>query len=109
MVSSRMVDMSRLKGRRREDQPLGSLPFEIRRGDFWKEGENWRLAVPIGVNEGFAIANLENHHVVEHDDGMISVLPGGGGSSNSILVHRTRKDQREEWHGYVDHGELYSV
>jgi hypothetical protein len=36
------------------------------------------------------------HHVEEHDDGMISVMPQEG-NSNSILCSCG-------WHGFIDHG-----
>jgi hypothetical protein len=62
----------------------------------------WRVTVPIGDEDGYAIANLEHHTVRENEDGTISVLPGDG-SSNSILVTGSKG---RTWHGYVYDGEL---
>lgn len=51
------------------------------------------------------------HHVEEHDDGLITVLPQPG-NSNSILVEgwtfdaglRAPGEPLKSWHGYVRHG-----
>lgn len=95
------------QGRRRDDQDPSSLPKDIVPGDYWKvtrpDGSvYWHIAVPLGRgDEAYALGNLINHTVREHEDGTISVRPGDG-SSNSILVSRGQ----ESWHGYVDHGVL---
>lgn len=115
-------------GRRRDDLPLGELPDDLRAGDYWKivhaDGKTpleppdepkyesnltrtcWHVAVPLGVEEGYGLANLMMHTVREHEDGTISVRPGDG-SSNSILVQRGPNGP--SWHGYIEHGELRSV
>lgn len=107
-----------MKGRRRPDTRLGSLPRNVRRGDYWKvlqsNGEPvispaasnlthtvWMVAAPIGDKDGFAIGNLVNHTVREEDDRTISVRPGDG-SSNSILIRRPGTG--DEFHGYIEHG-----
>lgn len=92
--------MGELQGRRLQDC---ELPSDIRAGDFWRvPGKDyWRAACPMSY--GFAIANLINHTVREHEDGTISVRPGDG-SSNSILV---TGHHGETWHGYIEHGRFY--
>ena len=97
--------MKKLQGRRRPDTPSGDLPDNILPGDYWKvigPTPFWHVAVPLGRgDEAYALGNLVNHTVREHEDGTISVRPGDG-SSNSILV--SRRDST--WHGYIDHGVL---
>lgn len=97
----------------------GKLPPEMSVGDYWKILDDdgnpitrthsgkltescWRAVVPIGDEDGYAIANLDNHTVREHEDGTISVRPNDG-SSNSILVTGLHGKQ---WHGYIEHGKL---
>lgn len=110
--------MKTLPGRRRSDTSEGDLPEDVRAGDYWKilsadgtplrstatsnlTGTCWHVAVPLGRgDEAFALGNLRNHTVREHEDGTISVLPGDG-SSNSILV---RRRANESWHGYIRRG-----
>jgi hypothetical protein len=98
---------SKLQGRRRPDAAEDALPPDIRPGDYWKVTTAggaiyWHIAVPLGRgDDAFALGNLVNHTVREHDDGTISVRPGDG-SSNSILVRRGDV----AWHGYVEHGVL---
>lgn len=105
-----------MRGRRRPDLPIGTLPDDIQPGDYWKvidssgapakvvrptnlTGEVWHIAAPIGEN-GWSLGRLELHTVREHEDGTISVRPGDG-SSNSILVTGARN---RFWHGYIEHG-----
>ncbi|MGA9860064.1 MAG: hypothetical protein WBQ18_19520 [Solirubrobacteraceae bacterium] len=88
------------------DVLLGRLPSDITAGDYWKVVDTdgmlvkWLVAVPMSY--GFALANLVNHTVREHEDGTISVRPGDG-SSNSILV---TGHHGEQWHGYIERGEF---
>jgi hypothetical protein len=107
-------------GRRREDCKEGDLPVDLKTGDYWKilneDGSPklvsysgkltetcWHVIVPMDYDGvGFAIANLVNHTVREHEDGTISVLPNDG-SSNSILV---TGHHGKQWHGYIYNGEL---
>lgn len=73
----------------------------MRQGDYWKfvsEGENgwtthWCAAIPGGP-----VGRLSLHDVEEHDDGTITVKPGGfdGANSNSIPGRR--------FHGWIWHG-----
>ena len=109
--------MKTLQGQRRPDTKEGDLPSGLKPGDYWKildasgadklstHPENltktcWHVAVPLGQgDESYALGNLINHTVREHEDGRISVLPGDG-SSNSILVRRGSA----QWHGYIRHG-----
>ncbi len=111
--------MTKLQGRRRPDTPKSNLPDDVQPGDYWKilnadgtekrsttpsnlTGTCWHIAVPLGRGEdSYALGNLINHTVREHEDGTISVLPGDG-SSNSILVRRGERS----WHGYVRNGVL---
>lgn len=113
--------MTALQGRRRKDTRFGTLPDDIRAGDYWKildgdgqprrsehpdnlTGTCWHVVapmVPAPYDEaGYGIGRLEAHTVREHEDGTISVRPGDG-SSNSILIagHHGRR-----WHGYIEHG-----
>jgi hypothetical protein len=109
----------RLEGRRLPDARLDDWPAEIQAGDYWKllgddgelrsenpqnlTGTCWIVVVPMSY--GYAVGQLVNHTVREEDDRTISVRPGDG-SSNSILVTGHRGEQ---WHGYVDHGVLWTV
>lgn len=103
-------------GRRRAMKD-GYMPENLEIGDYFRlldsnnipiksdfkenlTGMVWHVVVPIGDEDGFAIGNLANHTVREHEDGTISVRPGDG-SSNSILVTGSKG---RTWHGYIDHG-----
>jgi hypothetical protein len=115
--------LDRFQGRRRDDRAEGGLlPDDMQVGDYWKvltddgtpkivtvDGklteECWRIVVPIGDEEGFALGNLDHHTVRENEDGTISVLPGDG-SSNSILVGGSRG---RSWHGYIYSGEFREI
>lgn len=118
-----MRTLSRVQGRRLADRTEGGpFPDDMQVFDYWRvlneDGtpkivtfhgklteECWRIVVPIGDAEGFAIGNLDHHTVRENDDGTISVLPGDG-SSNSILVHGSRE---RSWHGYIYSGEFREI
>jgi hypothetical protein len=45
-------------------------------------------------------ANLSNHTVIEHEDGMITVSP-------SILL--TQGEGGRDWHGYIENGVFRTV
>lgn len=89
-----------MQGRRLKDLNLLSEDGEramitCAPGDYFKDQEGyWRGKAPNGL-----FFWLKNHHVEEHEDGTISVLPGSWGS-NSILV----SNNKNSWHGYIDHG-----
>jgi hypothetical protein len=71
-------------------------------GEYWKDVDGtWYGITPNGLYGWF-----RNHHVEEHEDGTISVLPGGGGSSNSILCSNgtTKPRYKKQWHGYIRDG-----
>ena len=72
----------------------GNCPY--RPGDYWKADDGWHVCTPNGL-----VGWLKNHHVEEHEDGTISVLPGPWGS-NSILV--SNGSGNRTWHGYVRRG-----
>ncbi len=101
-----------MQGRRRED---GTAPYLFEPGDYSKhhmvnsagdEWEQWFMRAPFG--EPFYLAsehqpdrNGRAHHVEEHEDGTISVLPQPE-NGNSI------KTRGEEWHGWLRRGEWVS-
>lgn len=110
-------------GRRLPDTPFGDLPDDIQPGDFWKyldkdgrplsarslqgtsgnvEGNLTDTVWGFYSPDGNGCGTLICHTVREHEDGMISVLPGDG-SSNSIL--HSGGAQQKTWHGYIYHGE----
>ena len=67
-----------------------------------------RLSMPEDVQRG---RMSQCHHVEEHDDGLITVVPQPG-NSNSILVQgwtfdagpRAAGEPLMSWHGYIRHG-----
>lgn len=62
----------------------------IQPGDYWKYSDGtWYGETPNGLT-----ANLSGHHIVEHEDGTITVSP-------SILVNG---DRPNAWHGYLEKG-----
>lgn len=53
----------------------------------------WHADTPNGLG-----ANLSQHHVVEHEDGTITVSP-------SILVEgRRNPSEKRLWHGFLERG-----
>lgn len=100
-----------MRGRRLPDTQWGSLPDDIRPGDYWKcvgieLGDKhptnltrtvWQFYSP----DGNGVGTLIQHTVRENDDGTITVAPGDG-SSNSIL--HSGGAAGKSWHGYIDHG-----
>lgn len=98
-------------GRRRADQ---TPPYKLEPGDYSKthmtssdETENWDMwfvRTPDGevpfylANEHDRDRNGRAHHVEEHEDGTISVLPQPE-NSNSIQA------PNKGWHGYLRRGE----
>lgn len=97
-----------MTGERRPDCAHDQVPDDLKRGDYWRTDDGvWHAACPSPTSDnGFLIANLANHHVEEHEDGTITVAPGGGGHSNSILVERGRS---ASWHGYIHRGRFQEV
>ena len=66
-------------------------------GNYWRDDAgDWHGVTPNGL-----FVWLKNHHVEEHDDRTISVLPGPWGS-NSILAGNGTGNKT--WHGYIDRG-----
>ena len=63
--------------------------FVLEPGDYGIRNGIWYCKTPNGF-----IGNLNQHNVVEHKDGTITVTP-------SILVS---DDQKELWHGYLTKG-----
>ena len=79
---------------RRIPKPDG-LAFEP--GDYWQDDDGtWYCFTP-----NLLLAWLKNHHVEEHEDGTVSVLPGSWGS-NSILC--SNGTGNKTWHGYIRRG-----
>jgi hypothetical protein len=79
----------------------------IEPGDYWI-GENgkWEAACPVPRDEqGFLlIAALCAHHVVEHDDGTITVSPSilVGGDYSGVATREWV--DKHTWHGFLEHG-----
>ena len=70
--------------------PDGGRPW-FAAGDYWKDDNGlWWCRAPVGY-----VSELENHEVIEHEDGTITVSP-------SIVV--TNGDGYELWHGYLECG-----
>ena len=60
-------------------------------GEYGKTSNDiWMMRAPKGH-----IGNLDNHNIVEHDDGTITVSP-------SILIQD--KEYHNIWHGYLEKG-----
>lgn len=111
--------MSTSQGRRRDDIPLGDLPYDVQPGDYWKylkrdgsgpihheeagnlTGTAWGFSAPNGCG----IGTLMKHTVRENDDGTATIAPGDG-STNSVLINGS--DGRS-WHGFLEHGVWRSV
>ncbi len=67
-------------------------------GDYFQDADGyWRGQTP---NKLYVF--LRDHHVEEHEDGTISVLPVPE-SSNSILATRNGAKPKQ-WHGYIRRG-----
>lgn len=67
--------------------------FKLQCGEYMYDGEQWWARVP--PNRSYpkgAIANLEAHDVVEHEDGTITVSPSIAVSGGGY------------WHGYLTRG-----
>lgn len=72
----------------------GKIPF-MEPGDYGKDWDGmWWVYPPMA---GVGAGKLTLHHVVEHEDGTISVSP-------SILIPGANP-----WHGYLEHGEWRAV
>lgn len=119
----------RVRGRRLPDVEYGEIPDDPQPGDYWKYVKDGRPlsarehcngadpSSPVHQNltdtvwgfyspDGNGIGTLSIHTVRENSDGTITIKPGDG-SSNSVL-HKGG-DPEKQWHGYVTHGEWYSV
>ena len=69
--------------------------YAVPDGAYWLEADGtWRVKTPNGMG---GVLGRSNHHVVEHDDGTITVSP-------SILVDRPHRSTPMTWHGYLEHG-----
>lgn len=69
-------------------------------GSYWTDGNNhWSFVTPNGLYGGLT----PGHHVEEHEDGTISVLPRPG-NSNSILVNGSGSTDATRYHGYIRRG-----
>lgn len=76
-----------MQGKRR-DRPDNSIPEA---GEYGKASDgHWQCRPP----ETSLIGNLNNHEVIEHEDGTITVSP-------SILIHSYIG---KKWHGYLERG-----
>lgn len=110
-----------MRGARRDVEPHALAPGEFtkrllkayaRTFDAWwfctPNGLIGRLSMPEDVEHGRMTGC---HHVEEHEDGLITVLPQPG-NSNSILVQgwpvdagpRAPGEPLKSWHGYIRHG-----
>lgn len=108
-----------MQGRRNDVEPHLLEPGDFTKrklGAYGQEGfDTWwyrspnglfgRLSMPEDVAAG---TTTGAHHVEEHDDGLITVLPQPG-NSNSILVEGWNGKYGDEramtsWHGYIRHG-----
>ncbi len=66
-------------------------------GNYWlDDNKEWHGVTPNGL-----VCWLKNHHVEEHEDSCISVLPGAWGSNSILISNGTRN---KSWHGYIRHG-----
>lgn len=73
----------------RHDYDDNSIPEP---GEYGRLQDGTWYGVPPGTE---LIANLNNHEIVEHEDGTITVSP-------SILVSLAHKG--EQWHGFLERG-----
>lgn len=69
-------------------------PFAFKPGDYGQDAEGvWWIRPPRG-----GLGRLDNHTVVEHEDGTITVSP-------SILQSGSwDSEPATQWHGYLEHG-----
>lgn len=110
-----------MQGRRNDDAPDRMQPGDFGKRTITYRGrtfDSWwycapngllgRLSMPEDVELGVVSGC---HHVEEHADGLITVLPQPG-NSNSILVEgwplgsgmRAAGEPLKSWHGYIRHG-----
>jgi hypothetical protein len=74
------------------DDELGH--FSMAAGDYCKSTDGqWWIRPPRG-----SMGVLDNHEIVEHEDGTITVSP------SILLYYGTAEDQRVTWHGYLERG-----
>ena len=80
-------------GRRVKLGDRGLISLEPGDFAFCRQDGSWYGSTPTGD-----LANLANHQITVHEDGMISVSP-------SILVSTSRDGvPLELWHGFLDRG-----
>lgn len=72
-------------------------PHEYEPGDYGRWDDAWYCRTPADTESRRMQGNLRNHHVVEHDDGTITVSP-------SILVAARWAGEELSWHGYIERG-----
>jgi hypothetical protein len=74
--------------------PNDSGELWLAEGEYGKDPRNniW-YARPPGMHAG----SLENHQVVEHEDGTITVMP-------SILITEYDNEAKIVWHGHLERG-----
>jgi len=82
-----------VKGRRVYPNESGELWLAA--GNYGKDpvDGHWKASPPGPIGMG----SLENHEVVEHEDGTITVSP-------SILITTYAADCEIKWHGYLERG-----
>ena len=80
-----------MKGTRKHIDVAGELL--LAEGEYGQDKSGTWYARPFGMHMG----GLENHDVIEHDDGTITVTP-------SILIIGSKGNGEVRWHGYLDHG-----
>lgn len=89
----------RMEGQRVEYDG-GELPAN---GAYWKDSRdgNW-----YGITPNGHLAGLRAHHVIEHEDGTITVAPSvlvrGRRSSDDAI--RVTDGEADLWHGYLERG-----
>lgn len=99
-----------IHGRRLADTTWpDALPVSF---DDMRDGDYWFVKDAPQHNDGFkgswmlyfhGVAGISKHHVIEHDDGTISVpQPGAGEPANSVLI--AAHGNCPGWHGYIEHG-----
>ena len=85
----------RVVGRRVYPNADGEL--WLAKGDYGLDPRDgiWKASPPGEDSPG--LGSLENHQVIEHEDGTITVSP-------SILITTEENDCSIAWHGYLERG-----
>lgn len=96
MQGRRVPDETRVHDMKPGD--YGRMQINTGGGPFWA----WWFCTPNGIFGRLSMSedSPNHHHVEEHADGTITVLPQEN-NSNSIL---TKGANDSEWHGYIRHG-----